>query len=202
MEKRSTREGQETSETIERAAIKLMHAKGYEGTSIRAIAREANVGIATLFHHYSSKAELLERTLKSGFDELLDAMNAAVEGLDDPAERLAAAVRVHVVLHCEKPESSIVSTELRSLEPLPRAEILVKAQQVQEFFASALVDGAKSGHFDCDHPRETARALHSMCSGVTSWYQPGAGMSPEDVGELYVDLALRLAGAPRPSRRT
>jgi AcrR family transcriptional regulator len=196
MEKRSTRTGKDTSRAIEQAAIKLIHSKGYEGTSIRDIAREADVGIATLFHYYGSKAELLERTLKTEFDHLLAEMHAAVEAAgDDPVDRLVAAVRIHVILHCEKPESSIVSTELRSLEPVPRAEIQVKAEQVHAIFASTITAGVKSGHLRCDRPRETARAINGMCSAVTSWYHPGAGMSSEDVGDFYAELALRLAGA-------
>ncbi|GAA4236209.1 TetR/AcrR family transcriptional regulator [Actinomadura meridiana] len=188
-----TRTGRDTADTIQQAAIKLIHSKGYDGTSIRDIAREANVGIATLFHHFGSKAELLERTLKNEFDHLLAEMESALDGVDDPLERFAAAVRVHVVLHCEKPESSIVNTELRSLEPVPRAEVQVKVERVQAIFTSTLLAGVKAGRFGCDRPRETARAVHGMCSAVTAWYHHGAGMTPQDVGELYVELALRLA---------
>jgi hypothetical protein len=34
-----------------------------------------------------------------------------------------------------------------------------------------------------------------MCSAVTGWYREGGGMSPEEVGDLYVGMALRLVGA-------
>ncbi|QXJ21148.1 TetR/AcrR family transcriptional regulator [Actinomadura graeca] len=193
-----TRTGRDTADTIQQAAIKLIHSKGYEGTSIRDIAREADVGIATLFHHFGSKAELLERTLKTEFDYLLGRMEAAVDGVDDPVERFAAAVRVHVVLHCEKPESSIVNTELRSLEPVPRAEVQVKVERVQAIFSSTLLAGVEARRFRCSRPRETARAVHGMCSSVTSWYHLGAGMTPDEVGDLYVELALRLAEADAP----
>src|SRR5215216_3064158 len=56
----------DTSQAITDAAIRLFHDRGYHGTSIRDIAREANVGIATLFHHHGSKLELLRRIMNAG----------------------------------------------------------------------------------------------------------------------------------------
>ena len=51
----------DTAQVIADSAIRLFHDRGYHGTSIRDIAREANVGIATLFHHHQSKLELLRK---------------------------------------------------------------------------------------------------------------------------------------------
>jgi hypothetical protein len=34
-----------------------------------------------------------------------------------------------------------------------------------------------------------------MCSAVASWYRADGPMSPEEVAELYVGMALRLVGA-------
>ena len=62
-------------------------------------------------------------------------------------------------------------------------------------FASAIEDGVTTGAFTCDAPRETARALHAMCSAVTGWYRTDGPMSPDHVAELYVGMALRLVGA-------
>src|SRR5689334_20481536 len=109
----------DTSQVITDAAIRLFHDRGYHGTSIRDIAREANVGIATLFHHHGSKPELLRKIMNAGIDDLLAEMEEATAAAgEDPAARLAAAVRVHVRRHCESPlESAIATSEMRTLEP-------------------------------------------------------------------------------------
>jgi AcrR family transcriptional regulator len=187
----------DTSQVIADAAIRLFHDRGYHGTSIRDIARDANVGIATLFHHHGSKLELLRGIMNAEFDELLAEMEEAVAAAGaDPMDRLSAAVHTHVRHHCERPmQSTIAMSELRSLEPPVRDELAAKRDRVHLLFASAIADGAASGAFACDTPRETARAVHAMCSAVTAWYHPGGPMSPEDVGELYVGMALRLVGA-------
>jgi AcrR family transcriptional regulator len=187
----------DTSQVIADAAVRLFHDGGYHGTSIRDIAREANVGIATLFHHHQSKLELLRKIMNAGFDDLLAHMEEAVAAAgDDPTARLSAAVRTHVRRHCERPmESAIATSELRSVQPPLRDELAAKRDRVHVLFASAISDGVASGDFVCDTPRETARALHAMCSGVTAWYRADGVMSPEAVGELYVGMALRLVGA-------
>ena len=106
----------ETAQVISDAAIRLFHARGYHGTSIRDIAGEANVGIATLFHHHGSKLELLRKIMTSGFDGLLAEMEEAVAAAgDDPTARLRAAVRTHVRRHCERPMES-VDRELRDAQ--------------------------------------------------------------------------------------
>jgi AcrR family transcriptional regulator len=187
----------DTAQIIADAAIVLFHDQGYHGTSIRDIAREANVGIATLFHHHQSKHELLRKIMNMGFDDLIADMDRAVAAAgDDPTERLSAAVRMHVRRHCERlMESAIATSEMRSVEGPLRDELAAKGDRVHAFFASAIADGVATGEFVCDTPRETARAVHAMCSAVTGWYQPDGPMSPEDVGELYVGMALRLVGA-------
>lgn len=187
----------DTAQVIADAAIRLFHDRGYHGTSIRDIARESNVGIATLFHHHQSKLELLRRIMNAGFDDLLARMEEAVAAAgDDPTDRLSAAVRTHVRRHCECPmESAIATSEMRSLEPPLRDELAGKGDRVHALFLSAITDGVASGAFACDTPRETARAVHAMCSAVTGWYREGGAMTPEEVGDLYVGMALRLVGA-------
>jgi AcrR family transcriptional regulator len=187
----------ETAQVIADAAIRLFNARGYHGTSIRDIAGEANVGIATLFHHHGSKLELLRKIMTSGFDGLIAEMEAAVAAAgDDPTARLSAAVRTHVRRHCERPmESVIANSEMRSVEPPLRDELAEKDGRARALFCSAIADGVAAGDFECDTPRETARAIHAMCSAVTGWYRDGGGMSPDEVGELYVGMALRLVGA-------
>jgi AcrR family transcriptional regulator len=189
----------DTSQAIVDAATRLFHDRGYHGTSIRDIAGEAGVGIATLFHHHGSKAELLQRIMHAAYDDLLTAMDAATAAAgDDPARRLGAAVRSHVRRHCALPvQSAIATSEMRSLEPPLRDELEAKRDRVHDLFASAIADGVASGAFECDTPCDTARALHAMCSAVADASGTDGARSPEETGELYVGMALRLVGAPR-----
>jgi AcrR family transcriptional regulator len=186
-----------TADAIERAALEVFYAKGYHGASIRAIAGRANIGISTLFHHYPSKAAILERILNRAADEMQSDLNVAIEGVAAPGTRLSLAVRALVVAHCERQSWSFVAqSEFRSLNEPAATEIRRKRRRVQAVFDDALQDGIDAGEFDCQNSREVARAIVSMGTQVAVWYHAGHGMSPEEVAEIYVDMALRLVGLP------
>jgi len=73
-----------TRESIDKAFLTLLHKRGYEGVGVSDIVREANIGRATFYEHYTSKDELLRTQLRhvsgsmlrGGADQpdLLDAM--------------------------------------------------------------------------------------------------------------------------------
>ena len=46
-----------------------------------------------------------------------------------------------------------------------------------------------------DDPRAVARAILSLSVDVARWYDPQGRDSPERIGALYAQLALRMVGA-------
>ena len=187
-----------TGQVIVDAAIRLFHERGFHGTSVRDIAREADVGIATLFHHHASKMALLNGIVAADVDELAARVRGAVSAAgEDPTERLSAATRAYARHHRERPLRSALSTsELRSLQEPARGAVQRKRDEVRRQFSSALADGAASGAFACDHPDELALALEAMCAAVAG---SGAGgeIAAEDIEDLCVEMALRVAGSRR-----
>jgi AcrR family transcriptional regulator len=185
-----------TGEAIEWAALEVFYIKGYHGASIRAIAAAAGVGISTLFHHYPTKSAILERILDRAVDAMQADLDEATEGIVDPIERLSAAVRALVVAHCQRQSQSFVAqSELRSLTDPAAREIRRKRRLVQGVFDDAIAAGLESGEMTCEHPREVSRAIVSMGTMVATWYHAGHGMTPQEVTEIYVAMALKLVAA-------
>ncbi|MBL8662459.1 MAG: helix-turn-helix transcriptional regulator, partial [Candidatus Odyssella sp.] len=54
------RDGSETKERIENAALTLFVKRGIAETSIRQIAKTAKVSLGAMYNHYKSKDELAE----------------------------------------------------------------------------------------------------------------------------------------------
>ena len=185
-----------TAELIEHTALELFYENGYHGTSIRDIARAANIGIATLFHHHTSKAELLRRIIDHGSARILARMESAVADVTDPAERLATLVYIYVLHHCENlHEASVVKSEFRSLEPRKSKAIVARKDRIRALFESAVADGVDESQFDAELPEETGQVLRAMCSGVVGWYREDGPPTPEEVASHHVALVLRLVGA-------
>ena len=75
------------------AASQLLAERGVEEVSLRAIAERADIGLASIYHHFDSKEDLLLRLALRGFAELRAAIEVSRNDtdLDGPMRRAARA---------------------------------------------------------------------------------------------------------------
>ena len=78
--------GDETRRRILETAETLFSQNGYDGTSIDRIARLTGINKATIYYHFRDKADMME-TL---FRDIIDEIEAAVDGEDRTGERVSA----------------------------------------------------------------------------------------------------------------
>ncbi|MBO0728536.1 MAG: TetR family transcriptional regulator [Acidimicrobiaceae bacterium] len=178
------------------AAVATMAENGYHGTSVRDIADAAGVSAANIYHYFGSKQGLLLVVMERGIDSLyaatLDALYAAPH---DPVARLNAIVGVHVSGHLQaRREAFIGTSELRSLEPEGWQRIVSKRDQQEHLFDQVVQDGVNEGVFRTLYPREASRAIVTMCSAVSGWYNPKGPISIEEMTARYQQLALAVVG--------
>jgi AcrR family transcriptional regulator len=81
---------------ILKQAVELMNEVGYQGFSMRRLARKIKVTPPTLYSYYQDKDELYLCILTEGFSRLYDLIVAAYESSDDPIERMRAFARAYV----------------------------------------------------------------------------------------------------------
>jgi TetR/AcrR family transcriptional regulator len=99
------------------AAARVFSEEGYDRASMRRIAAEAEVSLAGIYHYVASKEELLYWIQFHTFDSLLRGLESSLEGVVDPRQRLAAAVRNHVRHFGENMhELKLCARELETLE--------------------------------------------------------------------------------------
>jgi hypothetical protein len=53
-------------------------------------------------------------------------------------------------------------------------------------------DGVAAGEFDVADVSGTTLAVLSLCIDVARWFNPAGHRTPDEVGELYADLVLRM----------
>jgi AcrR family transcriptional regulator len=182
-------------ETIRETALREFNQHGYHGTSVRDIARGSGLTVAALYYHFSNKHEILFFIMRQGGADIVDEIAAAEAAADDPVGRLAAMVRSYVLYHCRRQaEAFIANTELRSLEPDARKEIIAIRDEIERRFRVAVEDVASSGLFPSTDPKEACRAILAMSTSVADWYKPGGVLAAEQVAEHQVTLALQMLG--------
>jgi AcrR family transcriptional regulator len=187
-----------TRAAIDEAALELFARLGYHATSMRAIAAEAGVQPASLYHWYPSKESILFGMQDAFMDALTREVLAVVERQDGPAHRLAAAVRAHVVYHGRHSrEAFVTDTEIRALEPAAQRKLIARRDDYEEIFEAPIRAGVQSGELRCPQPKVATYAILLQCTGVALWFDARGKLSLDEVADVHVELVLGAVGASR-----
>jgi len=183
-------------QTLRRAALDLFVERGFHGTSMRDIAARAGTNVSHLYYYYPSKASVLRSMMTSIVQDLLATLSEAAAASDDaPPERLSALVRATVLFHCRRQAEAFVGrSELRSLDPADRPEVIALHDRVTDIFRDVIADGVRQGVFRCAYRSEAVHAILTMCNGVSTWYRKGGRLSPETLADRHVALTLQMLG--------
>lgn len=177
------------------AAVEAFAERGYHATTTRDIAGRAGMSPAALYIHYKTKEELLHRISRIGHEKALEILQTASRREGTPTERLADAVSSFVRWHAGgRTTARVVQYELESLGPDARAEILALRRQVNAEVREIVQEGVRTGEFDVLDVHGTTLAVLSLCIDVARWFNVNGPRTPEEVGELYADLVLRMVG--------
>jgi len=87
----STRKGKRSSSNIVNAALDLIRERGYEATTMRAIAERAGVSLGNAYHYYPSKAHLIQAFYHRLHEEHLA---AALPVLSSPSSLKARLLKI------------------------------------------------------------------------------------------------------------
>ncbi|WP_369201525.1 TetR/AcrR family transcriptional regulator [Streptomyces sp. PU-14G] len=182
-------------------AVQAFAERGFHATTTRDIAGRAGMSPAALYIHYKTKEELLFHISRVGHERSVAVLTEAVEdtgaagGAGGSAPCLARAVRAFVRWHAEHHTTArVVQYELAALDEEHYAYIVALRRRSEEILRGVLEDGVATGEFDIADIRGTALAVMSLCIDVARWFSPGGRRTPDEIGALYADLALRMAG--------
>jgi AcrR family transcriptional regulator len=178
-------------------ALRLFAERGYGGTSVRDIAKEAGIQPATMYAHYPSKEHVLAELVKVGHEEHQRHLREAMlETSAEPANQLRALTRAHVRFHADYPLLAVVSNaELHALSPKFAAPSLELRQQSEVLLLEVVERGVKLKMFKTPDPYLAMAAIGSMGLRVAHWYTPAFEKSAEEVAAIYGEFALRIVGA-------
>jgi AcrR family transcriptional regulator len=157
------------------AAVRLFNERGYEATSMGDLAERLGITKSSIYHHVSSKQELLRMAVDRALDGLFQAADE-VRALDVPAiERLEQLVRRSVLLLADRVEFVTLLLRVRGNTEVER-EALVRRREfdarVTELAVMARMEGDLRPDVD---PATAGRLLFGMVNSLTEWYSPDRG---------------------------
>ena len=152
------------------ASAQLIRIKGYHAASMQDIAEAVHLQKASLYHHFSSKQEILLALLDQALDLLIEQVSAVL-ALDIPAdEKLRQAMRVYLgSLDEHAALASVLLLEYRSLDPESHDRHIPRRDRFERLWRDLIQEGVGSGVFHAADPSMTARALLGVMNWTITW---------------------------------
>jgi AcrR family transcriptional regulator len=175
------------------AALEEFVAIGYHGATVRGIAKRCGLSVSGIYHYYTSKQQMLVSLMDFTMIDLLARARAAQAEGRDPVERFCLLVENLVLFHTHRRELGFGGgSEMRSFEPANRQKIAEMRTVQQRMVDHEVQDAVRHGRFRADYPHAAARAVVTMCTALPSWWRPDGPLTPEQVAEQYVGVALDM----------
>ncbi|GAF43549.1 TetR/AcrR family transcriptional regulator [Rhodococcus wratislaviensis] len=176
------------------SAVANMNERGYHGTSMRDIARGADITVASIYHHFASKQEILQDIMvRALHDAIAMTRGALLRSGGAPADQLQALMRAWVMFHTTRQLDAMVgATEIRSLDDAGRRLVVALRDEQEHLFRDVVERGVEEGDFATEFPRDAVRGIINMGQSVCTWWHAAGPLKPEELAERYADLALAM----------
>lgn len=176
----------ETRQRVLQAARTLLRTRNLEDVGIREIAAEAGVATGTVIGAFGSKSDLIHEIVVEDLQMQAILVRAAMDGLEQVADRLHAATRVLLAHALSQPGLSRVRG-IDSWTRRPEHEEAVS--QARADVAAPLREALFPGTPDNDHPAVEA-ALDTVTAATRIGLHRGA-RAAEEVRAAHTGLILR-----------
>ena len=183
--------GQKLEEILE-SAILLFREKGYHATSMQDLADAVGLQKGSLYHHISSKEDLLLKIIDRAVRSLIARVESILNEPISPWEKLEKAIANHVeVVTSNLGPLTIFMRESYAVTAEQRGEIRRTRRRYRELFEEILREGVRQGEFRPMDIRLVSLAMFGLGGSIYQWYQPHGRLSPAEISREFSDLLLR-----------
>ncbi len=174
-------------------SAKLFAVKGYDGTSIRDIARAVGVAQASLYHFFADKREIHSTVVTISVERLLWLIRERLGACTTSSERVEAFAQAHAQHISENAPlyfaSALGYNELA--DPVVKARVQRMRDSYEEILRGIIRDGIESGEFRELDVKLGARAIISCLNWMARWWRADGPDSAETIATEYVRLIIR-----------
>jgi TetR/AcrR family transcriptional regulator len=157
-----------TKERILDAALSSFSGRGYEATSLDAIAQMLEVTKQTILYWFPSKDVLLEAVIARSADDLSAALESALRGAGKSWERVEAVVRSVFRLAARQPELLGLLREVGRLGPPAATQMTLALEPLVGRASSFLEAEMDAGTMRRHDPRLLLLAIYSTVIGMVT----------------------------------
>jgi AcrR family transcriptional regulator len=181
-----------TRDDILDASAQIFRQKGFHAASMQDIAQAVNLQKASLYHHVSSKQEILLLLLDRALDMLIEQTESVMAQPLPMDEKLRQAMCVYLQTMLDNFDlAAVLLLEHRSLEPQYHVRHIPRRDRFERLWRDLIREGCDRGLFVCSNTALVTRSLLGVLNWTITWYSPQGEFSPVQLAEQYADLFLK-----------
>src|ERR1700680_981546 len=175
-------------------ATDVFYEKGYEGASMRDLARSSGMSLSGLYYYFESKEKLLYLIQKHTFSTIVERLRERLDEVFDPEQR----IRVFILNHLEYFLANQKAMKVLSHE----AEVLTNGfgtdiaslKRTYYRMCVGLLDDFKAAKELEFSTRMAVLSLFGMMNWIYTWYNPRVDADAEHLAREMSELFLRGIG--------
>ena len=178
-------------ETILESAAQVIRQKGFHGASMADIADAVQLQKASLYHHFSSKQDILLELLNKALDMVTDGMELVMAQELPADEKMRLAMRSYLKTLSEQGDLvSVLLLEHRSLDPENQSLHIPHRDRFENMWRDLIQEGVETGVFQCEDIPMTARGLMGVMNWTITWYRPNGKLSIEEIADHFANVFM------------
>ena len=178
-----------------KAAAHCFNRKGYSGTSLKDVANMLGLTDPALYYYVRNKEELVYLCYVRAADVGREAMERAVAEGGTGLEQARRYLRYHIESMVGDRGPIAIMSEIPSLEPEHRDEVLELSRQHSTKFEAIIQAGIADGSIEACDVRMTGNAIMGSINWIPKWFHGDAAMAASIVSEFPEVLTKGLAPA-------
>ncbi|MCV7152289.1 TetR family transcriptional regulator KstR2 [Mycolicibacterium pyrenivorans] len=174
-------------------AATMFAERGMRATTVRDIADSAGILSGSLYHHFSSKEEMVDEVLRGFLDWLFDRYQQIVATEPNPVQRLKGLFMASFeAIETQHAAVVIYQDEAKHLSAQQRfAYVEERNKEQRKMWVEVLTQGIEEGYFRPDVDVDLVyRFIRDTTWVSVRWYQPGGPLTAHQVGEQYLAIVL------------
>lgn len=191
---RRGRPGHDQNSMLE-VIVQLFMDRGYDASSLDMIAKRLGLSKSAVYHHFSSKSEMLEIALERALGELERVFDDAEAEEVDAVLQIRRIVREAVLVACERQQYLVLLLRLHGNSEV-ELRALERRRQLTARLSSIFERAKAEDHLRDDiDPRLAARLTFGLVNSLVEWYRPDGPDEPEALADTvlsYVRSGLRV----------
>ena len=185
-----------------RAAAQCFNEKGYSGSSLKDVANILGLTDAALYYYVKNKEELVYLCYVRAGDVGRESLDRAIDEGRNGLDTVTLYIRYHLEAMTGERGPVAILSEIPSLKPEHRDEVLKISRQHSTRFESVLERGIEDGSISPCDVRMTGNAIMGALNWVPKWFHGDAEVAENVVMEFPKILGAGLTAWPGNSGNT